>query len=114
MAEKPIQVIKNAPVASESIVEGLAEILRLLGDHTRLWIVMACAQAPASVGAIAARLRLSDSLVNHPLRLLRGARLVKSKRSGRLVFYVVADDHVSELLSNMSADVDEPSEGRLA
>lgn len=99
--------------APESVVGSLAEIFRLLGDPSRLRIVLACAKSPVSVGAIATRLGMSDSLVSHHLRLLRGARLVKSERSGKQVFYVVADHHVSELLSNMAEHVAEPREGDL-
>jgi DNA-binding transcriptional ArsR family regulator len=63
---------------------------------------------PTAVGDIAHRLELSDSLVSHHLRLLRAARIVKSERAGKQVFYSVADHHISELLTNMLEHMAEP------
>lgn len=59
----------------------LAETFRLLGDPTRLRIMLYCLSEPKSVGEIVEGLGLSQSLVSHHLRLLRGSRLVEE--SGR-------------------------------
>lgn len=86
----------------------LAEIFRLLGDPTRLAIVLAVAAAPRPVGAVAETLGLSPSLVSHHLRLLRAGRLVRAERQGKQVFYVLADDHVRSVVTDMAAHVREP------
>ena len=64
-------------------VEELADLFHLLGDATRLRIVLACLAQPTAVGDIAASLDLSSSLVSHHLRLLRAARIVKAERQTR-------------------------------
>ncbi len=87
----------------------LADLFRLLGDPTRLRIVLACAQEPVAVGAIAEALGLSASLVSHHLRLLRAARVVRADRQGKQVFYVAADSHISDMLSEMLEHVAEPN-----
>lgn len=79
----------------------LADLFRLLGDPTRLRIVLACLEGPVAVHDIAARHGLSSSLVSHHLRLLRAARIVKADRQGKQVFYAAADQHISSLLTDM-------------
>ena len=51
----------------------LAETFRLLGDPTRLSIVLATLPGKIAVAAIARRIGASPSLVSHHLRLLRAA-----------------------------------------
>lgn len=85
----------------------LAETFRLLGDPTRLRILFFCLPGRKSVGDIAESLDLSQTLVSHHLRLLRGARLVRGERQSRQVFYQLADCHVSDMLVDMASHVDE-------
>ena len=85
----------------------LAETFRLLGDPSRLRILLYCLQNPRPVGDIAKKLNLSQTLVSHHLRLLRGARLVRSERQAKQVFYEVADAHVSTMLIDMASHIDE-------
>jgi ArsR family transcriptional regulator, lead/cadmium/zinc/bismuth-responsive transcriptional repressor len=92
----------------EERVPVLADLFRLLGDPTRLRIVLACASEPVSVGAIAESLNLSASLVSHHLRRLRAARIVRADRHGKQVFYAAADAHVSRMLADMLDHVGEP------
>src|SRR5258708_19589156 len=65
----------------------VADLFRLLGDPSRLRIVVSCLRTPLAVSDIAERLGLSVSLVSHHLRLLKGARLVRADRQGKQVFY---------------------------
>ncbi len=88
----------------------LADLFRLLGDTSRLRIALACFGGPVAVAAIADRLGLSASLVSHHLRLLRAARLVRPERRGKQVFYVLADEHVRRMLSDMIEHAGEPAE----
>lgn len=92
----------------ESHLAQLADLFRLLGDTTRLRIVLACLHEPTSVGEIAAALDLTPTLVSHHLRLLRAARLVKFERQGKHVFYAAADQHVSGMLTDMLDHIAEP------
>lgn len=85
----------------------LAETFRLLGDLNRLKILFFCIDAPKSVSEIAETLDLSQSLVSHNLRLLRGTRLVSGERQAKQVFYKVADEHVSDMLLDMLSHIDE-------
>ncbi len=79
----------------------LADIFRLLGDESRLKIVLFCRQRSVSVSDIADGVGLSPSLVSHHLRLLRTARIMRTERDGRRVFYTVSDSHVDHMLQDM-------------
>ncbi|SEO21772.1 DNA-binding transcriptional regulator, ArsR family [Paracoccus alcaliphilus] len=98
----------NRPVSlSRNEVTILAETFRLLGDPSRLRIVLCCLDGPIPVSDIGERLDLSVSLVSHHLRLLRGARLVKGLRQSRQIFYEIADHHVSHVLRDMATHIAE-------
>jgi ArsR family transcriptional regulator, lead/cadmium/zinc/bismuth-responsive transcriptional repressor len=88
----------------------LADLFRLLGDPSRLRIVIACLDAPVAVSAIAEGLGLSLSLVSHHLRLLRAARLVRGLREGKQVFYQVADHHVRGMITDMLEHIAEEAD----
>jgi ArsR family transcriptional regulator, lead/cadmium/zinc/bismuth-responsive transcriptional repressor len=87
-------------VREDQAVE-IAEFFRLLGDPTRLRIVVSCLSKPKNVAAIAAAVGASPSLVSHHLRLLRAGRLVRAERRGRQVFYTAADAHVRSIVGDM-------------
>ena len=97
------------PVFNDDRVVPLADLFRLLGDLSRLRIVLACVDEPRAVGAIAESLGFSPSLVSHHLRLLRAARIVRSERQGKQVFYLAADRHISGMLADMLEHVAEPA-----
>lgn len=86
----------------------LAEVFRLLGEPNRLSLVVLCLDEQRGVGELATLAGLSQSLVSHHLRLLRSARLLRAARRGKQVFYVIADDHVRDMLTNMIEHMFEP------
>ena len=104
-------LMMTTPDIPDHAVEQVADLFHLLGDPTRLRIVLACLAQPTAVGDIATALNLSSSLVSHHLRLLRAARIVKAERQGKQVFYAAADAHISTLLSNMFEHIAEPANG---
>lgn len=91
--------------------EVMAGMFRLLGDPTRLRILLACLHEARPVGAIAEAVGVSGSLVSHHLRLLRAARLVSGTRAARQVFYTAADDHVRDVVDTLMRHADEEEPG---
>ena len=79
----------------------LAETFGLLSDPTRLSIVLTCMDQEVSAGDIAEKLGASPSLVSHHLRLLRGARIVRSERRGKQIYYAMTDACVRDVLMTM-------------
>ena len=56
---------------------------------------------------LAAVLGLSQSAVSHQLRLLRGIRLVRPRREGRIVFYSLDDQHIISIFKQTLQHVEE-------
>jgi ArsR family transcriptional regulator, lead/cadmium/zinc/bismuth-responsive transcriptional repressor len=92
---------------SARAVSALAETFRVLGDPTRVRILDALSGGELCVCDIASIVAISESAVSHQLRLLRGMRLVRPRRSGRLVFYSLDDHHIIELLRQGLTHVEE-------
>ncbi len=86
----------------------LSDMFKMMADPTRLRIIIACLDLPLAVGAIAEKLSLSQSLVSHHLRLLRATRILRGERQGKQVFYTLADDHITTVITDMMDHVSEP------
>ena len=83
----------------------VAEILRLLGEPSRLRILLACLAEPAPVGQLAQRVGMARALVSHHLRLLRASRLLRSDRQGKQIIYSAVDDRVRCILADLAGHV---------
>ena len=79
-------------------LDRLALTFKILGDPTRLKIVMALLNREMCVCDIAAFLGLSESGVSHQLRRLKDLALIKQRREGQILYNSLNDDHVLNLL----------------
>ncbi len=95
--------------STQQQVTALAEVFHLMGNPSRLSILMAVLEGARPVAEIAAATGLSASLVSHHLRLLRAGRLVRAERRGKQVFYTVDDAHIRSVLTDMAEHVAEPA-----
>lgn len=84
---------------SELIAIQLAELFSSLSDTSRVRIIGLLLEGEMSVSALAKVLSMTESAVSHQLRGLRHMHLLRTRKSGRQVFYSLADDHVSRLFS---------------
>lgn len=82
---------------SASMTAEVAEIFKAMSDPTRVRILHALSHAELCVGDLAAVLGMKEPAVSHQLRLLRGLRVVRARRDGKLVYYTLDDDHVLTL-----------------
>ena len=76
----------------------LSDFFKILGDSTRISILFAIDGEPMCVCDIARLLSMTKSAVSHQLKILRRADLVTYKKSGKNVFYSLADDHVRDII----------------
>lgn len=104
MSECECKIIHNEPIErvrnilkTDDVFNALAELFKALGDATRVKILYALAQEELCVCDISALFNLSQSATSHQLRVLRTMRLVKYRKSGRIVYYSLDDDHVRTL-----------------
>lgn len=80
-------------------LERLALTYKVLGDPTRLKLVMALLGGEMCVCDLAVFLGLSESAVSHHLRRLKDLALVKRRRDAQVLYYSLDDEHVADLLS---------------
>jgi ArsR family transcriptional regulator len=106
-----VHVAAREHLLDDQSAAALAETFKVLGDPTRVRILDALAREETPVCDLAEMLGLSQSAVSHQLRLLRSMRLVRSRRDGRHIYYVVDDDHIAKLFKQGLEHVREPSEG---
>jgi len=95
--KKVLKVQNNLP--QENIINSSSEILKVLSDPTRLIIVMALSKEELCVCDLATLANVSVSAVSHQLRLLRGQRLVKFRKQGKMVYYSISDNHISNIIA---------------
>ena len=82
----------------ENELYDLAEIFKVFGDSTRI-ILFALFDEEKSVNEIAKQLNMTDSAVSHQLKILKQNKLVKAKRSGKQIYYSLADQHVKTIIA---------------
>ena len=99
--------IVHETMPEETELYDLAELFKIFGDTTRIRILYALFEAELCVCDIAQLLSLSQTAVSHQLRLLKGSKLVKSRRDGKTVFYSLADDHVRSIIGQGMEHVEE-------
>ena len=75
----------------------LAKFFKILGDTTRVKILFALDQNEMCVCDIANVLGMSKSSISHQLGTLRRSGIVKCRKSGKEVFYMLDDDHVQKV-----------------
>ena len=95
--ESCIEKAKDGMPSGEMLV-ALSDFFKSLGDPTRMSILFALYGGPICVCDITEILGMTKSAVSHQLKTLRQANLVSFKRSGKNVFYSLADDHVKSII----------------
>jgi DNA-binding transcriptional ArsR family regulator len=88
----------NKPLAGEE-AEKLAEAMRAFGTASRLRLLWAMRGEERTVEELVAETGMNASAASQQLRLLRQARLVAVRRTGRHAFYRLHDHHVADLLN---------------
>lgn len=75
----------------------LAEFFKILGDTTRTRILFALDQNEMCVCDIANVLGMTKSSISHQLGMLRRSGIVKCRKEGKEVYYMLDDNHVKQL-----------------
>ena len=75
----------------------LAEFFKIIGDTTRTKILFALDNNEMCVCDIANVLNMSKSSISHQLGTLRRSGIVKCRKQGKEVYYMLDDDHVSKV-----------------
>lgn len=90
-----IRALKNRPERGE--LDQLSDLFKILGDRTRIAILQTLDQNEMCVCDLANVLDMTKSSISHQLATLREAHIIKSRRTGKEVYYTMDDDHVTKL-----------------
>ena len=99
----------NHVLPGKSVTRSLAELFKALSDPTRLRIVQALLQEELCVCDISAIVDVSISAISHQLRLLRSMHIVKFRKQGKMVYYSLEDEHISQMIEIAQEHLNEKS-----
>ena len=92
-----VNKVKNK-ICSNDTIHDLAFFYKIMGDNTRLNLLMVLEFGELCVSDLAYLLNMSISAVSHQLKILRNAKLVKIRREGKNIFYSLDDEHIDSIL----------------
>lgn len=82
---------------SDNTIEELSNLFKAMEDPTRVKILNILLNTEACVCDIAALINMTHSAISHQLRVLKLARIFKSRKEGKVVYYSLDDDHVKDI-----------------
>ena len=106
--EKVEKVKKDLP--SDEVIFDMAELFKVFGDSTRMKIISALLEEELCVGDIAIITNSTPSAISHQLRVLKQTKLVKFRKEGKIVYYSLDDEHVSEMYEMAKRHIEEEYE----
>lgn len=95
----------NGPAADEESIARLADFYKVMGDVTRLKLLIALESQELCVSDLAAMTGMTLSAVSHQLKTLKSACLVRSRKEGKTVYYALDDDHIHSIIKVALAHV---------
>ncbi len=96
----------NKIILSEELLNKLCKSVKILGDESRIKIILFLMDKEKCVGDIAEKSGLSQSATSHQLRILKDANILKSRKDGNVIFYSVSDNHVVTLIETLLAHIE--------
>lgn len=94
-----IEKAKDSLPIEEDIYD-LADFYKMFSDSTRLKILLTLGKGELCVSDLSNVLGMGQSAISHQLRLLKQARLVRNRREGKVIYYCLDDEHISEIINS--------------
>ncbi len=94
--ENVVEDVKSKMLDNEFITV-ISTFFKILGDNTRVKILFALDHNEMCVCDIANVLNMTKSSISHQLSYLKDLNIVKSRKSGKEVYYSLDDEHVKEV-----------------
>lgn len=104
--EELVNKAKETMPEDETLYD-LAELFKVFGDTTRIKILYALFASEMCVCDISDLLGMTHSAISHQLRVLKNARLVKFRKEGKVVYYSLDDNHISQIFDCGLAHIQE-------
>lgn len=101
------EVIDKISLPDDEHLFDLAEFFSVMGDSTRIKILYLLFEGELCVCDISEKLSMTMSAISHQLRILKNARLVKYRKSGKSVFYSLDDEHIKTIINMGNEHINE-------
>ena len=101
-----VETVKKQ-MPKERQVEVISNFYKIFSDVTKLKILWALNIAEMCVCDIAVLINVTKSAISHQLRVLKQAKLVKFRKEGKIVYYSLDDEHVSEMYEMAKRHIEE-------
>lgn len=98
LLDRRLQDLVKDYVPRGEILDELVCFFSIFSDYTRLKIISALAITEMCVSDISEILCINQTTVSHQLRLLKNLNAVKTKRQGKVIFYSLKSDALSDVL----------------
>lgn len=93
-------------VSEEELLE-LADLFKMFADSTRIKILYDLFDGEKNVTEICDDIEMNQSAVSHQLKALKTAKLVKSRRQGKAIYYGLDDEHVKTIIAMGKEHIEE-------
>lgn len=97
----------RANLSDDDVICNMSEFFKMFGDSTRLKIINALMIHEMCVCDLGVITHMNQSAVSHHLKILRQARVIKSRREGKVVFYSLCDDHIKQIFNQGLTHINE-------
>ena len=98
LLDKRLQSMVKDYVPKGEILDELVSFFSIFSDYTRIKMISALAISEMCVSDISALLCLNQTTASHQLRILKDLNAVKTKRQGKVVFYSLRNEVLSDVL----------------
>lgn len=104
---KDVALDVKEKMLDDDLLFDMAEVFKIFGDSTRIKIINALKINELCVCDIAYIIGSTASAVSHQLRILKTAKLVRTRKVGKVVYYSLKDDHVMKLFEIVGEHINE-------
>ena len=96
--DRRTQTLVSEYLPTDEVIDDLANFFALFADYTRLKLISALAISEMCVSDLSTVLNVNQTTVSHQLRLLKNLGAVQARREGKIVFYSLKSELLSDVL----------------
>lgn len=104
--EDVVKKVKKIMPEDDEIYD-LAEFFKVFADSTRMKIIYALIENELCVCDLANIVNTTQSAISHQLKILRQSKLVKFRKEGKVVYYSLDDEHISQIVKKGREHIEE-------
>ena len=107
--ENLIENYKKHQLPEDTLFD-ICNLLKILGEPSRIKIVLALAEGEMCVYHIVKAVGSNQSAVSHQWRILRENKVIKARREGQNIIYSLDDEHIMQIVNLVKIHVQEEEE----